>query len=95
MAYADYRCRDKCKNKAFYDANLSYEVLRADEAEESVLENGKKTFYKLGYLGDWVQFTIGIGSDEVAYITMTKEGLELLCERNGINYETAIRSKAK
>lgn len=32
--------------------------------------------------GDWVQFTVGIGNDEVAYITMTKEGFDLLCDRN-------------
>ena len=30
--------------------------------------------------GEWVEFIFGIGNDEVAYLTMPKEALDLLFE---------------
>ena len=35
--------------------------------------------------GEWCDFIVRIGKDEVAYITMTDDALRELCERNGLN----------
>lgn len=59
MAAADYRLCDVCGGKAFYDADLGYEMSYRDgdpPDEELALVAGKsnKPFaYKLHYLGDW------------------------------------------
>ena len=58
MAMADYRLCDVCGEKAFYDANLSYDfgdpqnVIPAEEAVKTCGES-EGGGYTLGYLGDW------------------------------------------
>jgi hypothetical protein len=61
MAAADYKLCDRCSNKAFYDANLSYDIgykvdgkwvcsetpYRIAGADQGQLGAG------LGYVGDW------------------------------------------
>jgi uncharacterized ferritin-like protein (DUF455 family) len=37
--------------------------------------------------GEWCEFIVAIGKDEVAHITMTDDALKALCERNGLNYK--------
>jgi hypothetical protein len=52
MAASDYRLCDLCGSKAFYDANLNYEI--GGDVEGSVRNSGllmENT--KLDYLGDW------------------------------------------
>ncbi len=52
MAYADYRLCDVCGGKAFYDANLNYDIrLRGDDDDWTQQEAARG--YKLDYLGDW------------------------------------------
>ena len=64
MAKSDYRLCDVCDEKAFYDANLSYEsgpseysdsppykVAGADQYSDPALN--EKYGNRLGYLGDW------------------------------------------
>lgn len=58
MAGADYRSCDLCGNKAFYDADIQYEVEDKWNKDrpfaKEVGENlAKYEAYKLGYLGDW------------------------------------------
>lgn len=52
MALADYRFCDNCGSKAFYDANLNYDIPTRDHTvptDEQIRDSG----YKLDYLGDW------------------------------------------
>ena len=49
MAATDYRLCDRCACKAFYDANLNYEVGREPGAHQA----GQPVYYKLQNLGDW------------------------------------------
>jgi hypothetical protein len=53
MAYADYRLCDQCGEKAFYDANLNYEIsTRKDPIlGHECIEDMPGV--KLDYLGSW------------------------------------------
>lgn len=53
MALADYRLCDVCEGKAFYDANLNYEMsTRTNPIPESEWIRGN-SYIKLDDLGDW------------------------------------------
>lgn len=41
--------------------------------------------------GRWYEFTVGIGNDEVAYITMSDYALRALYDRNGIHYKEDMK----
>ena len=63
MARGDYRGCDVCDEKAFYDANLSYEDGRENRRDPPYRVAGKEQYddaalcdkygLRLGYVGDW------------------------------------------
>ena len=55
--------------------------------------NMKAAPHKTQRVGVWFELVVGIGNDNVAYITMDEESLKELCNRNSIDFEALTSNK--